>query len=132
MSSGPANDAGEVRREAQEAINRARKEVEEGRQASAESQAQDGDLVAGSVEVVAASPVTAALRAKLEESLQEMAGLRLVTSGGSADGGIRMIVFASQPVPLAAALGRLPFVAQVTTQQLKKVTQLQVKLAVPA
>ncbi len=131
MGSGPGKDASEIRRQAQDAIDRARKEMEETRRASAANEAGESELVEGSVEVVAIPPVTSALRAKLEESLQGIADLRLVTAGGSIDGGIRMIAFASRPLPLAATLGRLPFVAQVTTKHVKNATQLQVKLTAP-
>ena len=132
MSSGPGKDASEIRRQAQDAIDRARKEMEAARQGSAAKETGESELVEGSVEVVAIPPVTSALRTKLEGSLQGIADLRLVTAGGSTDGGIRMIVFASRPLPLAATLGRLPFVAQVTTQHVRNVTQLQVRLTGPS
>ncbi len=131
MSSGPGLDAEGVRKQAQEAIESARKEAGEAEQAPREDVSDGERLVTGSVEVLVARPVTAALRSQLEDSLRRTAGLRLVTSGGAGSGEIRMIVYAAQPLPLAALLERLPFVTEVTLKTAKKVTQLQVHLAVP-
>ncbi len=106
-------------------------ETEDGRQSRDAIGAGDREFVEGSIEVVVVPPVTSAFRARLEDSLQEITDLRLVTAGGSFEGGIRMIAFAGRPLPLVAILGRLPFVSQVDTQRVKGVTRLRVRLAAP-
>ncbi len=130
MSSAPEHDEGETVEEAQEAIDRTPRETEETRQTSPGGGADNEDLVEGSVEVLVAPPIVAALRARLEDSVRTTPDLRLVTAGGSASG-IRIIVFASRPLPLATILGGLPFVAHVEKQTARKVTRFVVTLATP-
>ncbi len=131
MNSAPEHDEGEAIEEAQEAIDRTPSEAEETRQTSpGGGGAGDEDLVEGSVEVLVAPPIVAALRARLEDSVRTIPDLRLVTAGGSASG-IRIIVFASRPLPLATILGGLPFVSHVEKQTARKVTRFVVTLATP-
>jgi hypothetical protein len=53
---------------------------------------------------------------ELEGGLRQLKGLTILLTGGTADGGIQMVVLAAKPIPILNALREMPQVEEVVSK----------------
>ena len=68
------------------------------------------ELYLGRVELLITEPADFAQVLRLQALLREVAGLRLVSAGGSADGDSTIVVHAEERLPLPSILSQVPII----------------------